>query len=391
MIVKSTSPDVAIPDVTITEFVLRQAARLADKPALVDGPDRAHAHLRRARGRHPARRDRALAPRLQEGRRLRDLQPEPARVRHRVSRGRVARRDRHDGQSALHRRRARESAEGLQRAPPHHRPALSRQGEGSGRAGGCRGRVRVRRGRTSDPMGSRSIAARSFSELLDAPPTPPTVAIDPRHDVVVLPYSSGTTGLPKGVMLTHRNLVANLCQCQGHGELGLLRRRRHRARRAAVLPHLRHGRHHEARPRQRRHDRQPAAVRFPGVPGRRPEVPPHRAAAGAADRARDGEESRSSTSSISRACASCSPGRRRSAKTSRVRCRRSSAARHAGLRHDGSQPGHAPESDAERHAQARLGRPRDPEHRGEARRSRHARRARPRIRKASSSCAVRRS
>ena len=41
---------------------------------------------------------------------------------------------------------------------------------------------------------------------------PPTVAIDPSTDVVVLPYSSGTTGLPKGVMLTHRNLVANLAQ-----------------------------------------------------------------------------------------------------------------------------------------------------------------------------------
>ncbi|HUO68707.1 MAG TPA: AMP-binding protein [Gammaproteobacteria bacterium] len=41
---------------------------------------------------------------------------------------------------------------------------------------------------------------------------PPQVRIDPATDVVVLPYSSGTTGLPKGVMLTHRNLVANLAQ-----------------------------------------------------------------------------------------------------------------------------------------------------------------------------------
>ena len=41
---------------------------------------------------------------------------------------------------------------------------------------------------------------------------PPPVAIDPAGDVAVMPYSSGTTGLPKGVMLTHRNLIANLVQ-----------------------------------------------------------------------------------------------------------------------------------------------------------------------------------
>jgi acyl-CoA synthetase (AMP-forming)/AMP-acid ligase II len=41
---------------------------------------------------------------------------------------------------------------------------------------------------------------------------PPSVTIDPASDVAVLPYSSGTTGLPKGVMLTHRNLIANLVQ-----------------------------------------------------------------------------------------------------------------------------------------------------------------------------------
>ncbi|MBF5000507.1 AMP-binding protein [Nocardia sp. BSTN01] len=34
----------------------------------------------------------------------------------------------------------------------------------------------------------------------------------PSSHIAVLPYSSGTTGRPKGVMLTHRNLVANACQ-----------------------------------------------------------------------------------------------------------------------------------------------------------------------------------
>ena len=31
--------------------------------------------------------------------------------------------------------------------------------------------------------------------------------IDVDQDIVTLPFSSGTTGLPKGVMLTHKNLV----------------------------------------------------------------------------------------------------------------------------------------------------------------------------------------
>jgi len=44
--------------------------------------------------------------------------------------------------------------------------------------------------------------------------TPPEVSFDPATHVAVLPYSSGTTGNPKGVMLTHRNLVANVHQCR---------------------------------------------------------------------------------------------------------------------------------------------------------------------------------
>ncbi len=55
--------------------------------------------------------------------------------------------------------------------------------------------------------------ATPFASLLSATGTaPPTVVINPATDVVALTYSSGTTGLAKGVMLTHRNLVATLVQ-----------------------------------------------------------------------------------------------------------------------------------------------------------------------------------
>jgi long-chain acyl-CoA synthetase len=48
-----------------------------------------------------------------------------------------------------------------------------------------------------------------LQELLKKyPAAPPPVAIDPRADLAVLPYTGGTTGNPKGVMLTHYNLVA---------------------------------------------------------------------------------------------------------------------------------------------------------------------------------------
>ncbi len=40
------------------------------------------------------------------------------------------------------------------------------------------------------------------------PASPPRVEIDPRRDIAALPYTGGTTGHPKGVMLTHYNLIA---------------------------------------------------------------------------------------------------------------------------------------------------------------------------------------
>ncbi|BBX17555.1 4-coumarate--CoA ligase family protein [Mycolicibacterium duvalii] len=49
-------------------------------------------------------------------------------------------------------------------------------------------------------------------ELLAGAPQAPAVDFAPSSHLAVLPYSSGTTGNPKGVMLTHRNLVANVAQ-----------------------------------------------------------------------------------------------------------------------------------------------------------------------------------
>lgn len=54
--------------------------------------------------------------------------------------------------------------------------------------------------------------ATPFAALLQNEGQAPAVAIDPHEDLVVLPYSSGTTGLPKGVMLTHHSFIANVCQ-----------------------------------------------------------------------------------------------------------------------------------------------------------------------------------
>jgi len=39
-------------------------------------------------------------------------------------------------------------------------------------------------------------------------------SIDPKNDLAFLAYSSGTTGLPKGVMLTHTNIVSNVLQME---------------------------------------------------------------------------------------------------------------------------------------------------------------------------------
>ena len=88
----------------------------------------------------------------------------------------------------------------------------------------------------------------SLADLLATTATPPELTTT-AGDTAVLPYSSGTTGLPKGVMLTHRNLVANVCAVRADGRSSSPTTD---PRRAAVLPHLRHDRAAEPRAAQAR-------------------------------------------------------------------------------------------------------------------------------------------
>jgi long-chain acyl-CoA synthetase len=76
-------------------------------------------------------------------------------------------------------------------------------------------------------------------------------------DIAVLQYTGGTTGVSKGAVLLHRNIIANTLQCEAWFNPVLQEsasgRAGHQHLRAAALPHLRvHGEHDAGHAHRRR-------------------------------------------------------------------------------------------------------------------------------------------
>lgn len=202
MIFRSPYPEITIPEVPLTQFVLQRAEEFADKPALIDGlTNRAltYGELSEAVRRVAA----GLALRgLQSGEVFAILSPnvlEYAVAFHAVATlGAIV--------TPLNPLcTAEEVAKQLGDAHAKFLVTIPQLLD--------KATVAARDSSIEEIfVFGEAAGATPFASLLHSAGSVPEVSINPREDVVALPYSSGTTGTSKGVMLTHYNIVANLCQ-----------------------------------------------------------------------------------------------------------------------------------------------------------------------------------
>jgi long-chain acyl-CoA synthetase len=68
-------------------------------------------------------------------------------------------------------------------------------------------------------LGASPVADRivHFHDMIGRNETPDAVVIDPKNDIAVQQYTGGTTGIPKGALLTHANIAANMSQIDKWG------------------------------------------------------------------------------------------------------------------------------------------------------------------------------
>jgi acyl-CoA synthetase (AMP-forming)/AMP-acid ligase II len=201
VIVRSQLPEVTIPDVTLAEFVLQRAAELGDKPALIDGPSgRTLTYGELANGV-----ERLAAGLAAQGHRRGDVIglfapniPEYALVFLAIARlgGVITTFNSLATVEDLAQQLRDAGASGIVTVPPFLDRALP-----AADAAGLEHRYVI----------GQADGATSISNLMNDVGAKPDGPTSP-DDLVVLPYSSGTTGLPKGVMLSHRNLVTNTIQ-----------------------------------------------------------------------------------------------------------------------------------------------------------------------------------
>src|SRR5215216_2766914 len=200
VIFRSPYPDVGIPDVPLTPFILRHAERLANKPALIDGPSgRTLTYGQLVDGVR-----RVASGLARRGFRKGDVfatvcpnVPEFALALYGVASlvGATTTLNPLYTAGEMHSQLADSGARFLLTLP--ERLSTVREAVVGTRV-------------EEIFVFSEAAGATPFQTLLLHDGPLPPVAINPAEDVVMLPYSSGTTGRSKGVMLTHSNLVAAL-------------------------------------------------------------------------------------------------------------------------------------------------------------------------------------